>query len=352
MPLYLTPYVGSGTHGDPFRPAGIDEPGASAYDIRLDATRADGAGVGFAAMWLPVGIPDPSGAIKIADDYGDLLTDKQRTRLNARLGLDFSGDATIQDALETILFRPNTVRWKQARPGANGKIELWLGSSTGKRRWVDLQVIAGGSITDNFNRANETPIASPWIELSGSTGDVNLSSNTIVKSADGDYFMYYSFAGGWAADQTSQVVVATLGDGDCGPAVRIGADGLSGYVYSNFSTGSIRGAVKIVAGTFSTIEGNYTQATAGQTMKIEVTGANPATIRCYINSTEDALSPASDSSLDVAGNGAGIFWYAASTNVLDDWTGTGELSSSIGVAVDYSLFPKSPISRQYLRGRP
>lgn len=323
MPLYLSPYVGSGVHGDPFRPAGLDQPGASAVDIRLDPTVADGSGIGFALLWLPVGSIDPIGSTKLADDYGDRLTNRQRNRLNTRLGLDFVADATIQDAMETIMLRPDFAKWKRLRP-SRGIYELWLGSGTGKRDWIRLPAIAGGALSDSFTRANETPIASPWVELASSTGDINLSSNAITKSSNGDYFAYYSNGAGWNADQSSQFTITTLGSGDFGPAVRVGSNGFSGYFYSNYTVSGFRGPAKFVAGTFTSIETGYTQATGGQTIKIDAAGS---TIRCYANGSEDALSPATDTSLSTAGNGAGVFWYE-SGDALDDWTGTGEITAS------------------------
>lgn len=326
MPLYLSPYIGAGARHDPFRPTGLDQPGSSAIDIRLDPTVADGGGIGFAFLWLPSGIPDPVGSIKLADDYGDLLTTQQRNRLNQRTGLDFGADTTIQDAVETIMARADIFGWKRLRP-TNGMYQVWLGSSTGKRLWVNLPSIGGGSISDSFTRANETPIASPWTEQASSTGDVNLSSNAITKSASGDYLMYYANGAGWNADHSSQFTVVTSPtNNDWGPAVRVGSSGFSAYYFNLYNTGSVAHEItKIVTGTFSTVEAtsSFNSATA-QPYKIDVSGS---TISYSKNGVADANSPATDTSLTTAGNGPGLFWYEAGGSI-DDFLATGEISAS------------------------
>lgn len=323
MPLYLSPYIGTGVHDDPYRPVGQDTPGASTIDIRLDPTRADGDGIGYALLWVSAGIPDPKGAIKIADDYGERVSASIKTNVNTRLGLDFSRDATIQDIVETVLLRPDTGKWHALRP-KNGRLEAWLGSSTGKQRWINNPVLAGGTITDNFNRSNETPIASPWAQQSGSASTINLSGNAITHASTGDTYYYYSNGSGWNADQSSQFLLATaVTSGDFGPAVRIGVSGVSGYFYSNYSASSFRGPAKHVSGSYSIIESGYASVSAGQTIKIDVVGS---TIRCYANGAEDALSPATDTSLATAGNGAGVFIYETGGS-LDDFTATGEIAA-------------------------
>lgn len=326
MALFLSPYSGTGVHRNPFRPTGLDQPGVSAIDIRLDPTTANGGGVGFALLWVPSGIPDPVGAIKLADDYGDLLTNQQRNRLNQRTGLDFGADTTIQDAISTIMLRADTLNWKRLRP-ANGIYECWLGSGSGKRDWIGLPAIAGGSLSDSFNRANETPIASPWTKLTGSAGNVNLSSNAVVKSGVGDYYAYYSNASGWNADQTSEIRSGTAATTFCdaGVAVRVGSSGLSGYFVSIYSGGL--SVAKHVTGTYSSIESFTSSSVANSTLyKISAVGS---TIRYYTAGVEDANSPATDTSLSTAGNGAGFFMYDGSvvSYGMDDWTGTGEITA-------------------------
>lgn len=321
MPLYLTQYIGRGTRADPFMPRGLHTPGASAIDLRADCTCLDGQGVGYALLWVPIGFPTPIGAITLADDYGDRLTLPQRRRLNSLLRLDFARDRTIQDAVETILLHPRG-HFGGLRP-AHGRIEAWLGSGEGKRRWVDLPVVAGGSISDNFNRANETPIASPWTQLSGSTGNVNLATNAITHASAGDCFYYYSNASGWNANQSSQFLYADfVVNSDWGPAVRIGSGGgFSGYFYSQFGSGRTIG--KWVSGSFSSVEAAAGGTDIANTYKLDVSGS---TLSYYDNGSANANSPATDSSLTTAGNGPGVFFYDTGGSV-DDFLATGEITA-------------------------
>lgn len=328
MALFLSPYLGSGTREDPFRPRGLDIPGASAIDVRLDSRVADGGGIGFAVLWVPSGFPDPSGTIQIADDYGDPLTAPQRNRLNRELGLDFSRDTTIQEALETVLFRadlPGEGTWKSVRP-TNGRYEAWLGSGTGKRKWLDVPLApAGGSISDNFNRANETPIAAPWTKVSG--GNINLSGNAITTSGSSCAY-YYAHGSGWNADQTSQLsyISANIQD-DWSPGVRM-SSGWNGYFYDQYS-GTARQCSKVLSGSWSAIEAASGTASTGNTYKIEVAGS---TIRYYDNGVENANSPATDTSLATAGSGAGlVYWQSGGS--LDNFLATGEVSSGAAIPV-------------------
>lgn len=317
MALFLSPYVGAGTKADPFRPQGLDEPGASAVDIRLDPTTVDGGGIGWALLWVPSGIPDPSGAIKLADDYGDLLTNPLRNQLNTRLGLDFGPDATIQDAVETIMLRADTLRWKRIRP-TRGRIEVWLGSGGGKRLWVNLPVLAGGAILDDFNRADETPIAAPWTAQASSPGTMNLSSNAVVGAGASDAFYYYARAGGWNVDHSSEFVyAASVILGDWAPAIRAESDGLSCYTFEQLT--SQRSIGKFVAGSFSVVENVSGTASVGVAYRISAAGS---TIRYYEDGVEHAGSPATDTSLSTAGSGPGIVLYQSGGG-FDNFIGAG-----------------------------
>lgn len=334
MPLYLSPYIGAGVHGNPFRPQGLNEPGASAIDIRLDPTRADGGGIPYALLWLPSGIPDPKGAEKLADDYGESVSALIKTLSNTKLGLDFSRDSTIQDIVETILLRPDTEGWKSLRP-TKGVYECWLGSGSGKRDWIGLPAIAGGAITDSFTRSNETPLASPWTRLTGGSGNINLSSNAITSSAEGEKFYYYSNAGGWNADQTSQFLLSTEAtNNDWGPAVRIGASGFSGYLYGQFT--SSREIAKFVSGSYSSVEVASGDSSTGNDYQITIVGS---TIRYYDAGVQNANSPATDTSLSTAGNGAGIFAYDSGGS-YDNFSATGEIASG-------GTNPKGPLGNPF-----
>lgn len=78
--------------------------------------------------------------------------------------------------------------------------------------------------TDNFNRANEDPIASPWVAGAGSDR-MTLATNAMVpNSVNADAWAYYDGAISWPNDQYSTctvTVTGTAGGGSgIGPMVR------------------------------------------------------------------------------------------------------------------------------------
>lgn len=334
--LFLSPYIGHGTRADPFRPTGADQPGSSAIDIRNDATRLDGGGIPYALLWLPAGSSVAATLVKIADTNGELLANASKQLLGVRTGLNFATDQIIDEAVERVLMRPKLMTWNPLQPVA-GVYEAWLGSDTGKVRWVATPAVAmaGGAISDTFTRANETPLASPWVTLTGSTGTVNLSSNALARVTVGDLFQYYNHAAGWNADQSSEWLYLTaITSDDWGPAVRIGSNNFSGYWYSQFG---VRAISKCVNGIVTIIENATGSSATGVPYKISVAGS---TITYFDNGSANASSPATDTSLATAGNGAGVFWYEPS-GALDGWTGTGEIPSG-GLAS-----PRNPMSRPF-----
>jgi hypothetical protein len=321
VPYYLSPYIGAGIRGNPFRPTGSDQAGWSAIDLRADkGVTLDGGGFKYALLWLPPGTTEDNALIKIGLDKLETVTTQIKNAILAKApGLNFTNDVTLQDLFESMLVTPPAGWWNAIRP-ANGRVEAWLGG----QRIVDFPVVAGGSISDNFNRANETPAAAPWTKLAGGTGTINLTSNAITKITAGDAFFYYNNAAGWNADHSSSWLYATaITINDWGPAVRIGVDGFSGYCYDGATTEPQ--LFKFVAGAFTTVE-TASSTTVGQTVKLDVAGS---TLTYSRNGTPDANSPGSDTSLTTAGNGPGVFYYQNSGS-LDDFLATGEVSAAGG----------------------
>ena len=321
MPYFLSPYIGAGIRSNPFRPTGSDQAGWSAIDLRADkGVTLDGGGFKYALLWLPPGTTEAPALIKIGLVMLETVTTQIKNAILTKApGLNFTADVTLQDIFESMLVSPPAGWWNAIRP-ANGRMGAWLGG----QRLVDFPVVAGGSISDAFTRANETPIAAPWTVLAGSTGTINLATNAITKNGAGDCFYYYSAAAGWNADQSSQFLYATtITENDWGPAVRIGSNGFSGYWYGQYSIGS-RAIKKFVAGAFTNVEAASGATATGVPYKIDVSGS---TISYYDNGGANANSPATDSSLTTAGNGAGLFLYNTGGS-LDDFLATGEKGSA------------------------
>ena len=328
MSLYLSPYVGKGSKQNPFRPVGSDQPGWSAIDLRADGGQSlDGGGFPYAMLWLPIGsVEDPS-LIKLGDAKDELLAVSSRSILSSKtISLDFSRDTKLDDVLSTLLLRPPANGWNPLMP-VNGRMEAWLGSDIGKQRWVDFPVLAGGSFSDNFNRANETPIAAPWTQLSGSSGTaLRLNGNAMGRiTTNGDMLYYYNSPAGWNADQASEFLyVSANNSNDWGPAVRVGSNNFSGYLFSQFDT-SID---KYVNNVFSLIEAGAGSTATGSVYKIQIAGS---TITYFKDGTPNANSPATDTSLATAGNGAGCQWFEVG-GTIDNFLASGEIPALMGQA--------------------
>lgn len=337
MPYYVSRYVGSGTLRDPWKPAIWGSAFARCIDLRPDATQ--GNGVAFCDCDLDISGP---GFQKIADAKIEKLSALVNRRLYQELLVSERPIGTVlQDTIRDLLVNPPRGAWKPLTR-ARGVLEIWMG---GRLFWADGTPLPplGGTINDSFTRADEAPVAAPWIELAGSTGQVDLVSNALTRPDAGDLFLYHNNnGGGWNADQSAKWTMATsIPNNDWGAAVRIGSSGFSGYFYTPFSAGSV---LKFVAGSITGVETSSSGGgmSAGQTRKIDVQGS---TIRYYNNAdAEDANSPVTDTSLSTAGNGAGCFIFESGGS-LDDAVLTGEISAAAGVQMARPVADVLPMRR-------
>ena len=319
MPFYYSSYTGSGTRKDPFRPAGFDGHVWSALDLRDDPTVA----AGFCFVYSPDTINDPAVTL-VAQNYTDVPSQQIRNRIGQRLGVTIPND-TLGNIIGWLLTNPPAGRWAKLIPtGAN--YEIWLGSLIYTTP-APLQLKAEPvDPTDNFNRANETPLASPWTRAGTGTA-FNLVSNALTKPTNpDDAYMYYSGAAatGDQFAQAKQVVKPT--NNDWGPAVRVqGASGsatFAGYFFDDYDGPGGPQIGRHLNGSFTAITswGVSGNSVAGDILRIEATGS---TIKAFVNGTQ-YQSSATDSL--VTGGQPGIFWYEPS-GTLDDWSG-GDLTTA------------------------
>jgi hypothetical protein len=176
------------------------------------------------------------------------------------------------------------------------------------------------SVADNFNRADETPLAAPWTKHAG-TGTINLSSNALARVTSGDLYEYYAGAATGADQFSKATVVAVPSGNDWGPAVRIGGAGhatLEGYFFECGAANALVG--KHVNGAFTSIASFFGVQSAGDNFQMEIAGS---AITCYRNGV--VVKTTTDTSLTLPGNGPGLFWFNAS-GTLDDWSG-GDLAA-------------------------
>lgn len=324
MALYLSPYVGLGTHDTPFFPRGLDEPGASAIDLRHDCTTRDGMGMRYGLLWLPDDIPAPIGAKKLATDHGEPASKVAKQHCEGlRCHVDFSKDKNIEDVVSTLLLRPAKGHWSGLRP-SRGVVEAWLGSSSGLKRWVHLPVIAGMTTrTDDFNRADENPLAGNW---SGPTTSLyKIVSNQLVgqNSGDDDNYQYWN-ADVFPDDQFSQIQLVTYAGPSPGVTVRGSGATRNYYAYQTYA-GPTSEIFKYVSGGYTVLVQASVAWNVGEYVKLVAEGT---TLTCYL----DANNPPATQILQVTdttftGGVPGIYNYFGNANVLDNWSG-GDLVSA------------------------
>jgi hypothetical protein len=317
MSLYLSPYVGLGTQDTPFFPRGLDEPGASAIDLRHDCTTRDGSGMRYALLWLPDDIPAPIGAKKLASDHGEPASKVAKQHCDGlRCHIDFSKDKTIEDVVSTLLLRPAKGHWGGLRP-YKGVVEAWLGSSIGLRRWVHLPQLAGmTTATDNFNRADVNPIAGNWTDAGAGSSAYKIVSNQLVtNNVGGEQYIYWN-ADTFSSDQFSQVQLITV-NGSIGVTVRGSGSSKDYYAIQDFNGLDI---FKFVSTTYTHLGGDagYTWP-ANDYIRLVAQGT---TITAYA----DASAPPTTQKGQVtdttfSGGHPGIYNFNSTGAIYDNWSG-------------------------------
>jgi hypothetical protein len=177
---------------------------------------------------------------------------------------------------------------------------------------------AGALATDNFNRANASPIGAPWTTVTNMSA-MAITSNTAVPSAYGSDCAAYNTSATWPANQYAQVTIATtIPDGGPGqghgPVVRASTSAQTMYILG-VSTGRGRYTVaKFNAGSYSTLVADAVQAWAiSDVVRLEVTGSGPVTLKVFRNGTQVGSNITDSSSVITTGN-AGIGYTSTTTS--------------------------------------
>lgn len=336
--LYLAPYVGSGTKSDPFRPRAAAGKW-SAVDLRPDPTVIDG----FALLYLP-GASGDAQLRQIGDAKEELLSRATETFIGNRLGKTFDGsNATISDLIGDLCLSPPSVKpWKSFLPAlVNGRrqVEIWLNDE----RWFLQPVLAGGA-SDDFNRANETPIAAPWTK-NGPGSNFNLTSNRMVKPSNGDDVCYYYSGAASSADQYTEFQITTFaGTSDCGPAVRIGTGATANYYVASYYTGG-KVFYKYVSGSFSSISSFTDTETVNDYYRLAITGSSLTLYRDSSSPATTSRATASDSS--ITSGQPGVNSYDPGLEI-DNWNG-GDLGGGGGSGSDTGIVQMIESSTNLIR---
>lgn len=177
-----------------------------------------------------------------------------------------------------------------------------------------------GPWTDNFNRANETPIGTNWTTITSMDG-FSLSSNACIPPNVGNDAGSYYNAVTPNANQYSQAKITcpTSGGGGQGPgvAVRIatGAQTLYRCVLDASGSNNIE-LSKIVAGSYTQIWQRTVTYSAAAVLKVAIVGT---TITVTYNGSAVGAD-ATDSS--IASGRFGISYSSSDTgSIIDDWQG-------------------------------
>lgn len=314
MPLYLSPYTGSGTKADPFRPRAA-QGRWSAVDLRPDPTVVDG----FALCYVPSVRADAT-LVQLGESKDEALSRATEIVIGNRLGKTFDGsNATLSDLVGELCVSPPSVNgWKPFLPalvGGRRQLEIWLNHE----RWVLQPVLAGGAF-DDFNRANETPLAAPWAQ-NGTGSTFTLDTNTLRKPSGLDDGMYYYTGAASGADQYSEIQITTFPtQSDCGPAVRIGSGAtLNGYIASYFGN-----FYKFVSGVYTSLATHGDTPTANHYCRLTASGSTLTLLRDATTPATTARGTTSDSSLTSGQPGVNSY---ESGIIADNWRG-GDLASA------------------------
>lgn len=169
------------------------------------------------------------------------------------------------------------------------------------------------SVSDNFNRA-DGGLGANWTDQAGTNGIV---SNQAVPVSSGDGFFSSFYSGVSFVDDQSSQLLRGNSNNYCFVCVRMSglAGSRNGYLYYNH--GSIR---SMVAGVETEI-GTDASYASGDTAKLVASGT---TITPYVNGV--AGTPITDSS--IASGSPGFGFYSFTGQAIDDWVGTGEITTA------------------------
>jgi len=200
-------------------------------------------------------------------------------------------------------------------------------------------VKAQTTYSDNFQRANENPLKSPWVWFGG---NFQLSNDVIepqygATSGYGGAYMYY---GPSATDQFSQVTVkAVVGNSFVGAAVRMTSYGGGNAWYEFHADGPLGSQGYVILEKYEPTGGvylNYTLATVnpGDVLKITAVGN---VLTGYVNGVQ--IVQATDSDLPSGWFGATAYAGNLATDAeISAWSG-GSLSSAPSGSLTFVAVP-------------
>ena len=186
------------------------------------------------------------------------------------------------------------------------------------------------TITDDFNRTNETPIGGPWIGVV--VNSFNLTSNVILPEvvAANDSITVYNGAS-WGNDQLSQGKMNVVGTNGAGAGIGVHLRS-SSSVQTNYRVIADHAAsgnfeiARFINGAYTSLVGWTTAWTNGDTIAAKVSGpASAAKIEVYLNG---ALIQTFTDNSSIASGFPGVSYSFPETSAqIDDWFGTDAFGS-------------------------
>ncbi len=191
------------------------------------------------------------------------------------------------------------------------------------------------SVTDNFNRTDENPIAGDWESCSG---DLQISSN-IAKGVSGvDFSMWKTSVDDFGDDQTVKAKVYVDGTFDK-PGVCVRCD-TSGNCYYGFVSGANLQINKLTTDTPGFLQsGAHSQTIAGTyDLELDVTD-DDLVLTLYTTGTSTSLASISVTDTTFTTGQPGMMYDLGNVNAstIDDWEATDGAGSSISSSPSPSI---------------
>jgi hypothetical protein len=251
-----------------------------------------------------------------------------------------SGDTLTVGGTETVSTRDIVVNGTLSGTGnvtayggdvtGNGTITMTGGTFTvggtgsfgGNTGWTfnDLKQGSGNVLTDNFNRADQNPLAGNWTTSNGAIA-LKILSNQLTFASDFDASANYS-ATTFSNDQYSQVKLSNAsGSGATGFGVTVRQSTSANTRYRVTADSAASNNIQLgkeVNNVYSNLTGWPRTATVanGDTLRLEVQGT---TLRVYINGVQVGADT-TDSSI-ASGYPGIIYSSSAPSATADDWAG-------------------------------
>lgn len=313
--LYLAPYISVHTRTalklPVYQPAGTEDvKGWGSTDLRPRGSRA-----GYSLVWLPGGSADAR-LEPIALDPEEALTAGIRTRVGNRLSLTL--DHPRADRLIEELLFTGDKPWAFARPRRDGVKEAWIyGRRWARRRGMPPPVGQLVDPSDDFNRADETPIASPWFVPTGVSFPPRLVGNQFgANSGASDVNSIAGYTGAAATgDHFSQYTVKVLGTAsDQAVCVRVQSDAETFYGFDIVDADEQ--LLKFVSSSYTKIASlTMSNAVVDDVIRLEISGSS---LTAKLNGGTVTGSPQTDTSITGGQPGINMLWAAQRG---DDWSG-------------------------------